>query len=349
MSRAWEQVWALDATAAEVPELLALAAQWEAIGWLGRAATALDRAWAADPTHARVRAERARALDLLARDDLGLRWRYVPEGTFWMGTVEGDPDEGPPHRVDLGAFWITDAPLTWVQFCALAGWSPPPEASPPDAAALPRMERFAIYNEHKIRRRYCLAEGADFGASLAVSDPLQAAALYAQKPMVAVRYESLGPLAARRGDASWTLRPPTEAEWEKAARGGLRGARYPWGDLEPSDRLADYGRFGEFSLRDPRSLPPNGYGLYGMAGGVWEWTVDDYDATFYDYSPEREPRCVVAGAETEKVLRGGSWADCAAALRVTFRMSRRVAAPGELQSPASPNVGARLVLREGRA
>ncbi|MFO0604509.1 MAG: SUMF1/EgtB/PvdO family nonheme iron enzyme [Polyangiales bacterium] len=347
MSRAWEEVRALDATSADVPELLALAARWEADGERERAATALDRAWAADPSNAKVRAERSRVLDLLARDDHGLHWRYVPEGTFWMGTVEGDADEGPPHRVDLGAYWVTDTPLTWVQFCALAGWSAPPHAMPPDAATRPRMERFATHNDHKIRRRYCLSDGVDFAASLS-ADPAQAAALYAQKPMVAVSYWDVAALESPAG-ASRTMRLPTEAEWEKAARGGLRGARYPWGDVEPSARLADYDRFEAFALRDPRSLPPNGYGLYGMAGGVWEWTLDDYDAAFYAQAPEREPRCVVTATEAAKVLRGGSWSDCAAVLRVTFRMSHGVFWRGERRGSGSPNVGARLVLREGGA
>ena len=96
-------------------------------------------------------------------------------------------------------------------------------------------------------------------------------------------------------------------------------------------------------------LPPNGDGLCGMAGGVWEWTVDDYDALDYAHAPKREPRGVVERSEVEKVRRGGSWADCAAALRVTLGMSLSVRRGGGRIGCSTPTVGARLVLREDGA
>ena len=104
---------------------------------------------------------------------------------------------------------------------------------------------------------------------------------------------------------------PTEAKWEYAARGGLKGKRYPWGD-EISHDNANYSGTGgrdKWSKCAPvSSLEANGYGLYDMVGNVWEW-CSDWDASdYYSNSPPRNPQGPSTGEK--RVLRGGSHSIC---------------------------------------
>jgi formylglycine-generating enzyme required for sulfatase activity len=159
----------------------------------------------------------------------------------------------------------------------------------------------------------CVSAGICEKPSYRIDDPE-----LADHPVVDVTWEEAQAFCEWNG-----ARLPTEAEWEKAARGGLEGAQYPWGD-EIDCTVANFDNcIGGSS--PVGSYPPNGYGLYDMAGNTWEWTADWYSGEYYRNSPEDDP---TGPAEGEyRVLRGGCWGEDASYLRVAFRVFNRPSYP----------------------
>jgi formylglycine-generating enzyme required for sulfatase activity len=111
---------------------------------------------------------------------------------------------------------------------------------------------------------------------------------------------------------------PTEAQWEVAARGGLVGAKYPWGDEDPvcTAGATNGAQFVNCSgdAAPVKAFSPNGYGLYDMAGNLWEWALD-----WYDVYPGGDPGASIYFGDTYRVLRGGSWSNSPYYLRVANR------------------------------
>ncbi|MFZ5820455.1 MAG: SUMF1/EgtB/PvdO family nonheme iron enzyme [Chloroflexota bacterium] len=146
------------------------------------------------------------------------------------------------------------------------------------------------------------------------SDDLQ----YADHPVVNISWNSASAYCEWAG-----ARLPTEAEWEKAARGGLEGKTYPWGD-DPPSCTPGAKNGAQYTACDGDTAPvktfaPNGYGLYDMAGNVWEWMADWYDSAYFGMLGDDVQNPTGPANGKDRVLRGGSWFDYMKSLRVADR------------------------------
>jgi formylglycine-generating enzyme required for sulfatase activity len=189
----------------------------------------------------------------------------VPAGWFWMGWDEGLPSERPRHRVWLDTFAIARRPVTNAEYARFVDATGAP--APPFAGEAP------------------------------FADPGQ--------PVVGVSWtEAVAYCTWQGGRAGRRCRLPTEAEWEKAARGGIDGARYPWGERAPATVRPEV----RLPLAGPPPVgggPPNGFGLTDCTGVVHEWCADWYDEDYYRRAPERNPTGPTLGLR--RASRGGAW------------------------------------------
>lgn len=329
----------------------------EEAGDLDGAAAAYDLAFGANPESEEISRRRSDLLDRLAVTEYDIVFRYIPQGPFMMGSMTGDVDEQPVHRVDVDRFWVAETPVNWKKYCELLNWRDPPEEPPrwPKAGRPPGWDsqirsmycenetlRATDWHAHHPNAEWFKASGEVVSASefLFGSVPRadqSAPWAYDEKPLVSITWQDASDFCEVMTSFRRTYRLPTEAEWEKAARGGLIGQPYPWGSEPPDGARCDFDNFNQFAVQKSKRFPPNGYGLYATSGGVWEWTSDWYDAQFYrGRRSEANPRGPRLGKE--KVLRGGSWADCAECATVSFRMAKSI----DQRSLPTPNVGFRL-------
>jgi serine/threonine-protein kinase len=219
----------------------------------------------------------------------------VPAGTFLMGSGTGAADEAPVHRVSGSAFAMDRYEVTNARFaaCVQAGSCSPP----------------ALASSFK--------RPAYFGASE-----------FADYPVIHVSWAQADAFCTWAGG-----RLPSEAEWERAARGTADARIFPWGDSTPDCSKANFtGCVGDTDRVGRRPAGQSPCGAFDMAGNVWEWTADWYEAGYYSRSPDHDP--VGPDIGHLKVMRGGCWVSGANSLRATCRKA-------ELPGLWAPNVGFR--------
>ncbi len=231
----------------------------------------------------------------------------IPAGEFLMGAADGEDDERPVHRVHVSDFLIGRAPVTqdeYARFIAATGYAAP------SVRALPLI---VVDNRD--------AEFRELAARYAWSDS-QPPPGHGDHPVVLVTYEdAVAYCSWLSAELGTPFRLPTEAEWEKAARGGVDGRRYPWGDeFDPArcNYLADPASKRQRGTRPARSFPPNGYGLFDVVGNTWEWVGDWYARDFYSLGDMHDPLGPDTG--TFRIVRGGAWVnDDVNMLRCAYR------------------------------
>jgi formylglycine-generating enzyme required for sulfatase activity len=220
---------------------------------------------------------------------------WVPGRTYHMGSDDFYPEEAPVHRVTVDGFWIDRFTVTNAQFAsfvAATGYVTVAERplNPDDypgadpallqPGSLVFQQPAGPVDLRDPTQWWAYVPGANWRHPFGLGSSIDG---HDQHPVAHVAFEDATAYAAWRGKLL-----PTEAQWECAARGGLDGAIYPWGDeFMPDGRVMANTWHGEFPWRHQRmgrhshtmpvgSFPPNGYGLYDMTGNVWEWTSDWY-------------------------------------------------------------------------
>jgi formylglycine-generating enzyme len=304
------------------------------------------------------------------------RKEWIPAGSFRMGSDDHYVEERPAHRVTVDGFWIDRFEVTnreFAEFVAHTGYvtvaerpldpadfpGAPPENLVPGSLVF-TMTPGPVDLRH-LSRWWTWTPGACWqhpeGAHSSIADR-------AEHPVVHIACEDAETYAQWAGKSL-----PTEAEWERAARAGLEGATYVWGDEREAsgERLANYwhGRFpwspdpGYGTTSPVGSYPANRFGLYDMAGNVWEWTADWYVER---HPPDPEHSCCVPrnphGGELEdsydprqpqfrvarKVIKGGSHL-CADSYCLRYRPAAR--RPHMVDTGMS-HIGFRCVARPSR-
>jgi formylglycine-generating enzyme len=306
----------------------------------------------------------------------GMVW--VPGGMFAMGSADFYPEERPVHRVVVDGFWMDDHPVTvaeWRRFVKATGRLSEAERAPnaedyPGADPAELVPGSLVFTPPEgpvpmddVRRWWSWTPGAQWRHPEGPGSTLQGRDRH---PVTHVTF------ADAEAYASWAGKQlPTEAEWERAARGGVEGAVYAWGDeLSPKGRaMANVwqGRFpwenllddGWYGTSPVKSFPANGFGLFDMSGNVWEWTSDFF--TPHHAADEAKACCVPENPRVtspaaslvadqpgphipRRVLKGGSHL-CAPNYCLRYRPAAR---QGEHVETSTSHIGFRCIIRGPR-
>jgi len=225
---------------------------------------------------------------------------FVPAGEFFMGSsdINARDDELPFHRVYLDAFWIYQLEVTNQQFNKFVektGYVTDAE----------RSGCSYVFDGEE----FVLVKGAYWAEPKGYNSSIKG---HMDDPVLHMSWEDASQYCNWAGGQL-----PTEAEWEKAAR-GTKSYAFPWGNYALHQKLANYGKINE-SVTPVGNYPAGviPYGALDMAGNVWEWVSDWYDCDYYSHSPYRNPTGPAVG--DCRVSRGGSWLGCQDTLRTAFR------------------------------
>lgn len=299
----------------------------------------------------------------------------IPGGVFWMGSEDFYPEERPVHQVHVDSFWMDTHPVTVAEFRRFVkatdhvttAEQAPAAADYPDAdpgLLVPGSLVFTPPN-HAV----ALDDYTQWWSWMPAADwrhpegPTSNVGGRERHPVTHVSYADADAYAEWAGKEL-----PTEAEWERAARGGLDRATYVWGDEFaprgrhyantwqgnfPTENLLEDGYAGTSPIG---SFPPNGYGLVDMAGNVWEWTSDLHTANHTEDGRQvtpassccipRNPRVDAAElrsgeAYPRRVIKGGSHL-CAPNYCLRYRPAAR---QGETEETSTCHIGFRCVIR----
>ena len=227
-------------------------------------------------------------------DESLLQVARIAAGEFVMGADDGDEDERPAHRIYVDDFAIGICPVTNAEYAQFVRETGHPS---PAIRALPLM----VSGVHESAFRSVAA-----GYFWNNGTPPEGRERH---PVTLVGFDDASSycrwLASKTGQP---VRLPTEAEWERAARGGLQGKRFPWGDTLDPERahfLPHADAKAERGTAPVGSYPPNAFEMHDMAGNVWEWVSDWYSPNYYERAQYINPQGPENGVM--RIVRGGAW------------------------------------------